>query len=301
MPVHLLEITVRPDWQALSRRMASQRVRSWRVTEAAITLATILALVPAFLWPAAPWIALARTLIYAVVFWLFPLTFIYRSRLNTGRIEVQLADAAILLTVAAGVAFLSSPYLTGLLDAPALTFLALGLPAITWPWLARTARRFPVPARQLGLVAEQWPVLLLIGTGAGVAIGLHLLVSSTGGRLTVFSSVTATELLWVACLRAGLSALGEEMFFRGWCYHLLVQQGGDGVWLAVAKIVLLNTLVYVGYIMTAPSVAAMIWLLAYAAFVALACTLLRRHFHSLLPGIACNVVATVFLAGLIGV
>ena len=302
MPVHLLEITVRPDWQTLSRRMAAQRMRLWRATEAAVAAATMLVLIIGLVWTASPWTYLARTLLYTGVFWLFPLAFIYRSRLSTGRIELQLADAVTLLAVAAGVAFVSSPYFTSTIQAPALAFLALAIPLITLPWLARTTRRFPAPARQLGLIRDQWPVFLLIGAAAGLAIGFHLLITSkTLLAAEPQPALTAVTLLWLVCLRVGLTALGEELFFRGWCYHLLVQQTRGSIWSAAAKITLLNLLVYAVYATSAPSVAIMAWVLAYGALVAFACTLLRHHFHSLLPGLACNVVASLFLVMLTGV
>jgi len=170
MPAHLLEIKVRPDWQSLSERMAIQRLRYWRASEAAVAAATMLALIFGLIWNITPWIYLAQTLLYVGVFWLFPLVFIYRSRLAAGRIEVQVADAAILLAVAAGVAFVSSPYVVTMYQAPALALLAAAIPLITWPWLVRTGRRFPIAARQLGLIQDQWPVFLLIGAAAGLAM-----------------------------------------------------------------------------------------------------------------------------------
>ena len=282
--------------------MAAQRMRHWRATEAAVAAATMLALIIGLVWTASPWTYLARTLLYTGVFWLFPLAFIYRSRLSTGRIEVQLADAAILLAVTTGVAFLSSPYLTSTLQAPALAFLAVAIPLITWPWLVRTARRFPAPARQLGLIRDQWLVFLLIGVSAGLAIGFHLLITSKALLVTQTPPALSTAtLVWAVCLRAGLTSLGEELFFRGWCYHLLVQQTHDSIWSAAAKITLLNLLVYAVYATSAPSVAIMAWVLAYGALVAFACTLLRHRFHSLLPGLACNIVASLFLVILTGV
>lgn len=136
-------------------------------------------------------------------------------------------------------------------------------------------------------------MFLLIGTAAGLAIGFHLLITSKALLAAETQpALTAATLVWLVCVRVGLTTLGEELFFRGWCYHLLVQQTHDSIWSAAAKITLLNVLVYAVYATSAPSVAAMIWLLAYGALVAFTCIVLRHRFHSLLPGLACNVVAS---------
>lgn len=302
MAVPLLEIKVRPDWQRLSQRMAVQRQRSWRATEAAVALAAMLALILNLFWTGAPWVYLVRLLLFTAVLWLIPLSFVYRTRLASGRFEVQLADAAIVLAVATGLVFISSPTMTSLLHMPYLAVLAAAVPLITGPWLARSARRFPGPARQLGLIGERWFANLTVGVGAGLTLGLHMLI--TGQAL--FPAETRPEtsagtLLWLICAWAGLQATGEELFFRGWSYHLLVLEARGSIWSAAARITLLNLLVYAIFAATASSLTALIWILTYGAAIAVTNTALRHRFRSILPGMACNVVATVFLALVTGI
>ena len=297
MSVPLLDITVHPDWHHLSQRMAVRRQRNWRASMAAVALAALLVLILSLLWTASPWVYLTRDLIFTAILWLIPLSFIYQTRLASGRLEVQLADAAILLAVATGLVFVSSPPVSSLLQAPFLPLLAIAAPLVTWPWLARTAHRFPVSARQLGLFGDRWIVNVTIGIGAGLALGLHMLL--TGQALLPAETrpaLVSGTLLWLVFARAGLGAVGEELFFRGWCYHLLVQETSSNIWNTTAKITLLNLLVYTSVTTAAPSLTTLVWLLAYAAAISVVNTLLRHRFRSLLPGIACNVVATVCLA-----
>jgi hypothetical protein len=293
----LVDVTVRQDWQAIALEITGQRRRLWRVAEVALLSVTILVVTAAKLWPGWPWLGALEALLFTAVFWLLPLTYIFRSvGLSLAAIILRLLAASLLLLTGAAIVYATIP------DNGAPSFWpgalpVLLVPIITWSLLFTIRERYPIPVRLLGMTFEHWPINVAIGAAAGLVLGLHLLLIS--GWLLALEPQSLPDpalLLWALAFRLGLSALGEELFLRGLGYSVI--QGGQGTSLlaTLVRIALLNLLIYLLPLLNSqPSPVASALLLAYGAAFAVTATLLRYIQRSLLPSLACNVVFSLFL------
>lgn len=293
----LVGIRIHQDWQSITRELVSQRNRLWRVAEIAIIAVTLVVLSHTLFFPALPWHSALRTLLFAAVLWLFPLWGISRRAGHSlaGTI-LRLLAALLLLAAAVAIAYTTLPRAEDRRWLDTLPILAV--PALTWTWLTIMRQRYPISLRMLGLTAESWPINIVIGVAAGLLLGLHLLLTTTYLPLTRPQPVLSPELLlWLFCLRVGVSALGEELFFRGMGYQLLYDGTPRSLWITVTRVSLLSLPVFLAPLLDSQpeTLAPALLLLIYgAAFSALA-TLLRHHQRSLLPSLACNVVFSLFL------
>lgn len=293
----LVDIKVRQDWQEVTQRLLFQRNRLWRIAELAIIAATLVLLFHTLFLPAVPWHDVLRTILFSSILWLLPLWLVY-SRVGYSLAATVLRVLAVFLLIA-GVVAIAYATLPGVgvqswLD----TLPILAVPVITWTWLIIMRRRYPVPLRMMGLTAQSWPINIVIGVAAGLLLGLHLLLATTYLPATRPQPAWSPELLlWVLCFRVGISATGEELFFRGMGYQLLYDGTPRSLWSTIARVSLLSLPVFLAPLWDGQpeALAPVLLLLIYSvAFSALA-TLLRHHQHSLVPGLACNVVFSLFL------
>ena len=116
-------------------------------------------------------------------------------------------------------------------------------------------------------------------------------------ELRVQPTPSLAVLTWALFFRAGLTALGEELFFRGLGYQLLTNGSSRSVAIATAKLTVLNLPIYlIPIVGTQPqTLVTVVLLLVYGAAFSVVATFLRHRQQSLLPGLACNVVFSLFL------
>ncbi len=107
------------------------------------------------------------------------------------------------------------------------------------------------------------------------------------------------SLAWLLAYQAGLRAPGEELLFRGLVYGALLDDPRARVAPAILRITLLNTLVYLIPMVSATTIEGRLGILVYGAALSCTSTLLRHRQHSLLPGMAANIVFSVFAASVI--
>jgi hypothetical protein len=299
-PLQLLEITVRPDWRELTQQAVVQRLRTWRAVQMAVAGATLVVLLAWLAFPSWPWHELLRVALFASLSWTLPLWSVLRSQQSIqGALERGLKPYLLLLA-AIGVAYLTQPSLSANEGAstpiPWLELLALLIPCLTWPILRQTSRAFPVQLRRWGLVSDRWASNLAIGALAGCLLGLHLLLTTRFlfGQPQPAGPI-GLGLVWMFCYQAGLMGLGQELLLRGLAYDALFA-GARGFAVPAARIVLLNLLFYLPWMVLAPNIGLIsgAGLLAYAAALSLGVTFLRHRQQSLLPGLAASVVFSLF-------
>jgi hypothetical protein len=174
------------------------------------------------------------------------------------------------------------------------------VPMLTWPLLAWTYWQFPQACRQMGLTPEGWLIKTTTGVAAGAALGFSL-VAAMGVRSGIGppQPPALVPLAWLLVYEAGLRVPGEELLFRGLVYGTLMDNPGARVVPTVVRVVLLNMLVYIIPLMSATTIEGRLGILVYGAALSCTSTLLRHRLHSLLPGIAANLVFSVFVASVI--
>lgn len=298
MSHQLLEIKVRQDWQEIAQTLSDQRSRLWRAAEIALIAVSLIVLCDALLFPASPWHDVLRTVLFTSLLWLFPLWTIYRHCGSSAvATALRLLAALLLLLAAVVIAYATIP--SGADQQSWLGMLPiLAIPAITWGLLFAIRQRYPVQVRLLGLTFEGWPTNILIGATAGLLLGLHLLLTTSLFPALRSQVMPAPALLlWAVCFRVGISALGEELFYRGMGYHLLYDGALHSLLPALARLTLLSLPIYLVLILDSQieAIAPALLLLAYGIALSALATLLRHYQRSLLPSLACNVVFGLFL------
>jgi membrane protease YdiL (CAAX protease family) len=301
MATPLVGVTVRSNWREIDRERAVQRLKHWRAAVAAVVVLALVLLGGALLFSDAPWLAPAQIVLMTGVLWLWPIWSIVRAPGFAGITAVRLGAVALVLLVAVAIALALAPGGTGSqLEGVGLAMLAV--PGLTWTCLFLLHRRYPISTRILGLTRDRWVVNVVIGVAAGVVLGLHLVLTTLAvPGVRPQTPPSPGVMIWVLLFRAGVMALGEELFFRGWCYQLLTGGSSQSFALATTKLVAISAPVvvwpFLGGGLEAPAGVALA--LAYGVAVGVVATLLRHRQQSLVPGLACNVVFGLFLVALV--
>jgi hypothetical protein len=300
----LFETTVRPDWREIAAATVAEDARLWRRLQLAVIALTLAVLLASSLTPPGRWLILLRTFLTVSVCWGLPLWSIYRTAEDRMQAQRLMGVAAILLAGALIVAIATVPASLanqGVVGRVANSPLVIAVPLLTGLVLAQTVRRFPRRARTLGLVRRSWLRNAIMGSATGAALGFHLLItiSFLPGAPEPRMPAPAT-LIWLVCYFGGLEALGVELLFRGLGFHLLSGALQDDAPRLVTRLTLLNLFLYLIPV-SQINPALWIWGVIYGALLALAATLLRLRQGSLVPGLACNVVFSIFLAVATGI
>ncbi|MEA3338257.1 MAG: CPBP family glutamic-type intramembrane protease [Chloroflexota bacterium] len=293
MPQPVLESTVHHDWQTLTQENSMRRLRLWRAIEIVVALMSLVALTVPLLFPSWPGARILPFALFSLAFWILPIWTLLRTQMTVGPALLRILPILGLLLAAMLIAIISAPAAVTGNEGQNILILSAMIPALTWPVLAWLVRRFPTRTRALGFTTMGWPANLVIGAAAGAALGLHLLFSAglTMG-LAQPSAAMLTLLVWTLCFQAGLLAVGEEILFRGLAYDLLIgSQPGNPI-VPGLRIVLLNSIVYLGLwpSFNLQGVSGVFWFLAYSVVLALLTTYLRYRQRSLLPGMVCRIV-----------
>jgi hypothetical protein len=299
----LLNTTVHPDWEELTRQRALRQARYWTALQLGLVFSTLLAVLIKLVYPAWGWHGLVWEAFFVPLAWLVPLITIYRwaprDRSESLRRTLTAAGVivAAMILVLIGAHQLFAPGVK--IGEPSLPpALAVAVPLMTWPVLGWTYRRFPLASRQMGLMPDRWLVNLIMGAAAGAAMGLGL-VLATGwkGHFDLSGLRAPGAFAWLLAYEAGLRAPGEEMLFRGLAYRMMVGDPNARLAQGITRVVLLNLLAYVVPVVSATTIEGRLGILVYGAALAVTSTLLRYRQHSLLPGMAANVVFSVILVG----
>ena len=310
MSTPLLNLTVRPDWREITQRVVARDNRMWTAMHFAVVGVAIVAQLLALLF--APWSMAIRAGVFCALFWALPLWWLWRSlgrssqRLSLRPPDVSRRARRVCLGVAAAVGaaivaaldvmprFAQSMSWLGdaavLLTGAAVLLIGVGAAILL-------SRYFPHPLRAFGLVSDAWGVNLTIGVALGAALGFHFLIVASVLPSAADGIRSAPALAWFIGFQVGLRVLGEELFFRGLGFHLLTSIGTSNRVLT-GWLTLLNLFVYLW--LFGPGGDLMSGLLVlYGGLLALVCTRLRLRQESLLPGLACQAVFVLFVAGVI--
>lgn len=305
----LLTTKVRPNWEELTRRLALRQARYWTALQLVLVLSTLLVLALGTVFPSWNWLPALWAVLFIPLAWIWPLATIYQAT-DQYRRSARHRTLAALGIVFAALAVVCAALAVGLTTAP-LAFLTspavgephlppvlgLAVPLLTWPLLAWTYRRFPLASRQMGLTPERWLANTAMGAAAGAALGLGLLLAVwPGGETGLIRPLAPATWAWLVAYEVGLRAPGEELLFRGLVYRNAVSDPSVRVARGVFRVILLNLLVYVVPLVFAATVEGRLGILVYGAALACTSTLLRHRQHSLLPGLAANIVFGMFLA-----
>lgn len=301
MPTPLVGVSVRPNWQEIDRERTAQRLRHWRAALIAMVVVALSLLSGALLLSEAPWLVPAQIVVITGVLWLFPVWSIVRAPGAVWITAARLGAIALILLAVLVISLALAPTNASGQHGRS-TWAMLAVPGLTWSYLAILHRRYPISVRILGLTLDRWGVNVVIGAAAGVVLGLHL-------ALTMFVVPGARPqappgpgwMVWVLLFRVGVIALGEELFFRGWCYQLLVDSFSKNFAAATAKLVALSAPIIVAPLLDSglESPAGVVVGLAYGMAVGVVATLLRHRQQSLAPSLACNVVFSLFFVALV--
>ena len=297
MPNSLVDVTVRQDWQEIAQQISGRHRRIWRTAQIAVLATTLFMVSTAGLGAEWAWLGVFGAVLFTFVLWLPPLYVVYRS-VDSSLIAVvlRLLAASVLLLTGVVLTYATIPgdgnQLSWSVVSPVLI-----VPVITWSLVLVMRRRYPIPCRLLGMTFERWPSNVLVGAAAGLVLGLHLLLTS-GWLLSPQPRGLPDPalLLWALSFRLGLSALGEELFFRGLGYRVIYDGHARSLLVTLAQVSLLNLLIFLVPILNSqasPFTTAL--LLAYGAAFGVTATLLRHTQRSLLPSLACNGVFGLFL------
>ena len=297
MPNRLFEITVRPNWQEIDRRGTARSAELWRWAQLAVLAAVLASMLLGSLAPQWPALQVTRLAIFTLVTWAPPMWYLIQRRLDRGRPVLALASVLAVLLGAVVVVVVTAPVSTGTPGQLRLPLpFALLAPVATWSLLLYGRRQAPATARALGLVAGNWFYHTLVGAAAGAALGFHMLLILQFLPFAPGVGLPApAAAFWLVCYVVGLRATGEELLCRGLGYHLLASSA-EPLPVIVARLTVLNMLLFLIPLTHATHPALWLLSLVYGAILAVATTLLRYRFGSLVPALACNAVFALFVA-----
>jgi hypothetical protein len=301
----LLETAVWPDWQAIENQRSNENARLWRFAQLSIAITTLLALIVGPWGLSWVWRGLVQGLVLPMVLWLPPLWYLFRAEIHrTGAFRPLLTPCLTLLGITLVAYLVESAQVQGWVGArglPLLLPLGIAAPAAIWWFFRRLRHRFPGEMLRLGATGKTWLPDSVIGAAAGCALGLHLLLMWSlmpAKSAVVWPGPVALAL--TICSLLGPLLLGEELLFRGLGVTILSGPEQKDPVRTMLRIGVLNLYVYLIPVMWPGNPQLWNWRLMYGALIALVATLLRFRLGNLVPGLACNLVASVFMAVVLG-
>jgi hypothetical protein len=291
MSAPLLDLTIRHDWREITQRLIARDERLWSAMRFAVLSAAIAAELLASVF--APWGMAMSSAVFCALFWVVPFWSLWRvfdPSANARRVCMwgMGAIGLAILVATAGMALGDE----GASWVGGAALLAVGIGASVL-----LCRKFPHPMRAFGLVSDAWAINLVIGGAIGAALGFHLLIVFSALPDATIGVQPMPALGWFLGYQIGLRVLGEELFFRGLGFYLLTSIGVSNRAMT-GWLVLLNLFVYIWLFEPARSTEAGL-LVLYSGVMALVCTRLRLRQESLLPGLVCQGVFVLFMAGVI--
>ena len=294
--MHFLNLQVRRDWQELELQRTTAYQKLWLVVQGLVILSVLTIFVLNEQVLSFPWKELFRTIFSSVLYLLIPFWVIYKA----GEKEYQkiFLTAFIFIGLSALSWFTLPPFLlpAGAHYSSLPVVLVLLVPFTSGIWILIAAKDSPQKIKALGLMADGWLLNILIGAAAGLMLGLHLLLATIllpGSKFPQMPDGSA--LLWLLCFQIGLSALGEELLFRGLGFSLLFDGLKNPLWMVVIQLTVFNVLIYLVQVFVSPTIIVGMIIVLYRLLLSLLNTALRYRQASLIPGLVSNVIVSIFL------
>ena len=294
--MHFLNLQVRRDWQELELQRVTANQRLWLIIQGLVILSVLTVFVLSEQAFSYPWNEVLRTIFSSVLYLLIPFWVIYRS----GEKEYRKISITALIYIGAGVlswfTYPASlkPEMVHFSSLP--VFFVLLVPLVSGMWVLIASQGLPQKIRALGLVADSWLLNILIGVAAGGMLGLHLLLTTIllpGSKFPMMPDGSA--LLWLLCFQVGLSALGEELLFRGLGFSLLFDGLKNPLWMVAIQLTVFNVLIYLVQAFISPTIIAGLIVVLYRLLLSLLNTAMRHQQGSLIPGLISNVILSTVL------
>lgn len=294
--MHFLNLQVRRDWQELELQRVTAYQKLWLVVQGLVIISVLTLLILNAQVLSHPWLASLRTIILSIFYLLIPFWVIYRSSNK----EYQKFFLTALIFIGSGVlSWFTLPVslqVNSTRFSPLPVILVLLVPLASGIWILIASKDAPQKMRALGLMADGWLWNLLIGLTAGFMLGLHLLLTTIllpGSRFPQMPDGSA--LLWFLCFQIGLSAIGEELLFRGLGYSLLFDGLKNPLWMVAIQLTVFNVLIYLVQVFVSPTIVAGMIIVLYRLLLSLLNTALRCHQGNIIPGLVSNIILSVFL------
>ena len=294
--MHFLNLQVRRDWQEFELQRVTAYQKLWLIIQGLVILSVLTVFVLSEQAFSYPWNEVLRTIFSSVLYLLIPFWVIYRS----GEKEYRKISITALIYIGAGVlswfTYPSSlkPEMVHFSSLP--VFFVLLVPLVSGMWVLIASQGLPRKIRALGLVADSWLLNILIGVAAGGMLGLHLLLTTIllpGSKFPMMPDGSA--LLWLLCFQVGLSALGEELLFRGLGFSLLFDGLKNPLWMVAIQLTVFNVLIYLVQAFISPTIIAGLIVVLYRLLLSLLNTAMRHQQGSLIPGLISNVILSIVL------
>ena len=294
--MHFLNLQVRRDWQEFELQRVTAYQKLWLIIQGLVILSVLTVFVLSEQAFSYPWNEVLRTIFSSVLYLLIPFWVIYRS----GEKEYRKISITALIYIGAGVlswfTYPSSlkPEMVHFSSLP--VFFVLLVPLVSGMWVLIASQGLPRKIRALGLVADSWLLNILIGVAAGGMLGLHLLLTTIllpGSKFPMMPDGSA--LLWLLCFQVGLSALGEELLFRGLGFSLLFDGLKNPLWMVAIQLTVFNVLIYLVQAFISPTIIAGLIVVLYRLLLSLLNTAMRHQQGSLIPGLISNVILSTVL------
>ncbi|MDW8318372.1 MAG: hypothetical protein RMN53_11095 [Anaerolineae bacterium] len=279
--MHLLDITVRQDWEAIARQRFGESMAIWRWSLGVVgTLVGVVLLVSLVPW-LVPWkgyllflaIPTAPLLLaFGVLFRLVP-----QARgllMRVGAVQSVLVTGMVLLSVNQGWAG----------QVPLPLWLVAGVGALNWATVALFYRRLPVEMESVGFRPRRWLLDGLTGGVVGLGFGLHLLFASGVTRVAPWQHYG-----WSLVYLLGIRALSEELLVHGLGVRVLVDGMGLGLGQTALRLMLLSGMFNALLVIGSPAPLLAILHLLYSVLLSPIVTLMRFRRLSLAPALAANV------------
>ena len=294
--MHFLNLQVRRDWQELELQRVTAYQKLWLIIQGLVILSVLTVFVLSEQAFSFPWNEVLRTVFSSALYLLIPFGVIFRSSEKEYQKLIFAALIFIGAVVLSWVTYPASLQPDGVHFSPLPVFLVLLVPLANGMWILITSKSLPQKIRALGLVADGWLVNILIGVAAGCVLGLHLLLTTIllpGSKFPMMPDGSA--LLWLLCFQIGMSALGEELLFRGLGFSLLFDRLKNPLWMVAIQLTVFNILIYLVQAFFSPTILAGLIVVLYRLLLSLLNTALRHQQGSLIPGLISNVILSVVL------
>ncbi len=294
--MHFMNFRVRRDWQELELQKITAYQKLWLILQGLVIISSLLIFVLNEQSLSSPWKESLRTILSSVIYLLIPAWVIHKANGEGNRKFFF----TVLIFIGLGcLGWLTYPGVFRSNPAQFLSFpvlLVLLVPLISGIWLVYLLNGGQKKSKALGLRTDNWLLDILLGTAAGIMLGVHLLLTTIllpGSKFPVMPD--GPTLLWLLSFQLGLTALGEELLFRGWGFNLLFEGLKNPLWMVVIQLAVFNILIYLVQMIVSPTIITGLFIVLYRLLLSIVNTILRYHQGSLIPGLVSSTILGIFL------
>ncbi len=293
--MEILTLKIREDLRKHNQVMRAQWTARWRWLQLLVLicglLVAVFSLVPQR-WPVQQSVYL---LLFAPLLMLIGIQPFIHAAGRRFLVTTLVAFVYVVLALAAAVLNPKESAGVNLLPRGAI-WISLLIPLLSWSILLRLFHNSPSLARQYSLRGKPILINLVIGIGIGLAAALHLYLISYFIPVVAFPAgqFTREGLIWSTCVLAGLIVPAEEVLFRGAAFSILYDELNIHFPGTVARIIVLNVLIYLVIIVSGHTVQPFeLLVLLYRAVLSAICLHLVLRRRSLLPCMLANLIFSV--------